>query len=276
LALKTFRPTSPGRRGMVKISFDDITKTVPEKALLVPNKRKAGRNSRGVITTRHRGGGAKRKTRIIDFKRDKLGVPGKVAAIEYDPGRTARIALIFYVDGEKRYMLCPLGVGVGDTIMAGETAEVKPGNNLPLGLIPAGTTVHNLEFEPNKGGQIVRSAGTSAQILGREDKYTMVRLPSGEVRRFMNECRATIGQVGNLDHQNIKHGKAGRVRLLGRRPKVRGSAMSPRDHPHGGGEGRSPRGMPPKTPQGKPALGHRTRTGKPSDRLIVRRRYAAK
>jgi large subunit ribosomal protein L2 len=276
LALKTFRPTSPGRRGMVKISFDDITKTVPEKALLVPKKRKAGRNSRGVITTRHRGGGAKQKTRIIDFKRDKLGVPGKVAAIEYDPGRTARIALIFYADGEKRYMLCPLGVGVGDTIQAGENAEVKPGNNLPLGLIPAGTAVHNLEFEPNKGGQIVRSAGTSAQILGREDKYTMVRLPSGEVRRFMNECRATIGQVGNLDHQNIKHGKAGRVRLLGRRPKVRGSAMSPRDHPHGGGEGRSPRGMHPKTPQGKPALGHRTRVGKVSDKLIVRRRYAAK
>jgi large subunit ribosomal protein L2 len=276
LALKTFRPTSPGRRGMVKISFDDITKTVPEKALLVPQKRKAGRNSRGVITTRHRGGGAKRKTRIIDFKRDKMGVPGRVAAIEYDPGRSARIALIFYADGEKRYMLCPLGLGVGDTIMAGETAEVKPGNNLPLGSIPAGTTVHNLEFEPNKGGQIVRSAGTSAQVLGREDKYTMVRLPSGEVRRFMNECRATIGQVGNLDHQNIKHGKAGRVRLLGRRPKVRGSAMSPRDHPHGGGEGRSPRGMPPKTPQGKPALGHRTRVGKVSDKLIVRRRYAAK
>ena len=276
MALKTFRPTSPGRRGMVKISFDDITKTVPEKALLVPQKRKAGRNNRGVITTRHRGGGAKRRTRIIDFKRDKLGVPGKVAAIEYDPGRTARIALIFYADGEKRYMLCPLGLGVGDTIQAGENAEVKPGNSLPLGLIPAGTTVHNLEFEPNKGGQIVRSAGTSAQVLGREDKYTMVRLPSGEVRRFLNECRATIGQVGNLDHQNIKHGKAGRVRLLGRRPKVRGSAMSPRDHPHGGGEGRSPRGMPPKTPQGKPALGHRTRVGKVSDKLIVRRRYAAK
>ena len=276
MALKTFRPTSPGRRGMVKISFDDITKTVPEKALLVPQKRKAGRNSRGVITTRHRGGGAKRKTRIIDFKRDKLGVPGRVAAIEYDPGRSARIALIFYADGEKRYMLCPLGVGVGDAVMAGENAEVKPGNNLPLGSVPAGTTVHNLEFEPNKGGQIVRSAGTSAQVLGKEDKYTMVRLPSGEVRRFMNECRATIGQVGNLDHQNIKHGKAGRVRLLGRRPKVRGSAMTPRDHPHGGGEGRSPRGMPPKTPQGKPALGHRTRVGKVSDKLIVRRRYAAK
>ncbi|MFA5078994.1 MAG: 50S ribosomal protein L2 [Dehalococcoidia bacterium] len=276
MALKTFRPTSPGRRGMVKISFDDITKTVPEKALLVPQKRKAGRNSRGVITTRHRGGGAKRKTRIIDFKRDKLGVPGRVAAIEYDPGRSARIALIFYADGDKRYMLCPLGLSVGDTILASDSAEIKPGNSLPLGNIPAGTTVHNLEFEPNKGGQIVRSAGAGAQVLGREDRYSTVRLPSGEVRRFMNECRATIGQVGNLDHQNIKSGKAGRTRLLGRRPKVRGSAMTPRDHPHGGGEGRAPRGMAPKTPQGKPALGHRTRVGKASDKLIVRRRYAAK
>jgi large subunit ribosomal protein L2 len=261
---------------MVKISFDDITKTEPEKALLVPQKKKAGRNNRGVITVRHRGGGAKRRTRIIDFKRDKLGVPGKVTAIEYDPGRSARIALIFYADGEKRYILCPLGLGVGDTILAGEGAEIKPGNNLALASIPAGTMIHNVEFEPNKGGQIVRSAGTAAQVLGKEEKYCTVRLPSGEVRRFINECRATIGQVGNLDHQNIKHGKAGRIRLLGRRPKVRGSAMSPRDHPHGGGEGRSPRGMHPKTPQGKPALGHRTRTGKPSDRLIVSRRYADK
>jgi large subunit ribosomal protein L2 len=276
LALKTFRPTSPGRRGMVKISFEDITKTEPEKSLVVPQRRKAGRNSRGVITTRHRGGGAKRKTRIIDFKRDKLGVPGKVAAIEYDPGRSARIALIFYADGEKRYILCPVGLGVGDTIVAGEGSEIKPGNNLALGNMPAGTMIHNLEFEPNKGGQIVRSAGAAAQVLGKEDKYCTVRLPSGEVRRFMVECRATIGQVGNLDHQNIKHGKAGRVRLLGRRPKVRGSAMTPRDHPHGGGEGRAPRGMAPKTPQGKPALGHRTRTGKASDKLIVRRRYADK
>jgi large subunit ribosomal protein L2 len=261
---------------MVKISFDDITKTEPEKSLLVPQKKKAGRNSRGVITTRHRGGGAKRRTRIIDFKRDKLGVPGKVAAIEYDPGRSARIALIFYADGEKRYILCPLGLGVGDNVMTGVDAEIKPGNNLPLANIPSGTMIHNLEFEPNKGGQIVRSAGTSAQLLGREDKYATVRLPSGEVRRFMIECRATIGQVGNLDHQNVKSGKAGRIRLLGRRPKVRGSAMSPRDHPHGGGEGRAPRGMAPKTPQGKPALGHRTRSGKPSDKLIVRRRYAEK
>jgi large subunit ribosomal protein L2 len=277
LALKTFRPTSPGRRGMVKISFEDITKTVPEKALLVPQTKKAGRNNRGVVTVRHRGGGAKRRTRIIDFKRDKLGVPGKVAAIEYDPGRSARIALIFYADGEKRYMLCPLGVGVGDTILAGEGAEIKPGNNLPIGEIPPGTVVHNLEFEPNKGGQIVRSAGTSAQVLGKEGDYCTVRLPSGEVRRFAVACRATVGQVGNVDHQNVKSGKAGRIRLLGRRPQVRGSAMTPRDHPHGGGEGRAPRGMAPKTPRGKPALGHRTRTvGKPSNRLIVRRRFEDK
>lgn len=261
---------------MVKLSFEDITKTEPEKSLVVTQRRKAGRNSRGVITTRHRGGGAKRKTRIIDFKRDKLGVPGRIAAIEYDPGRSARIALVFYADGEKRYILCPLGLGVGDTIVSGENVDIKPGNNMQLGNMPAGTMVHNLELEPGKGGQIVRSAGVAAQLLGKEDKYCTVKLPSGEVRRFMIECRATIGQVGNVDHQNVKSGKAGRTRLLGRRPKVRGSAMTPRDHPHGGGEGRAPRGMAPKTPTGKPALGHRTRVKKPSDKFIVRRRYAAK
>ncbi len=272
MALKTFRPTSPGIRGMEVLPHTEITKAKPEKSLVVRQKKKAGRNSRGVITTRHRGGGSKRKTRIIDFKRDKLGVPGKVAAIEYCPGRSARLALIFYADGDKRYILAPLGLGVGDTIQAGEGAEIKPGNNLPLGQIPAGTVIHNVEFEPNKGGQIVRSAGTSAQMLGKEDKYATVRLPSGEVRRFLIECRATIGQVGNLEHQNVKLGKAGKTRWLGRRPKVRGSAMTPRDHPHGGGEGRAPRGMAPKTPQGKVALGHKTRVGKPSDRLIIRRR----
>jgi large subunit ribosomal protein L2 len=261
---------------MINITFDDITKTEPEKSLVLPYKKKAGRNSRGVITTRHRGGGARRKVRIIDFKRDKLGVPGKVAAIEYDPGRSARIALIFYADGDKRYILCPLGLTVGDSIIAGDNVEVKPGNNMPIGNMPAGTLIHNLEFEPNKGGQIVRSAGAAAQLLGKEDRYCTVRLPSGEVRRFLSECRATIGQVGNLDHQNIKLGKAGRTRLLGRRPKVRGSAMTPRDHPHGGGEGRAPRGMAPKTPTGKPALGHKTRVKKPSDKLIVRRRKAEK
>ena len=276
MALKTYRPTSPGLRGMVRLTFGEITKSKPEKTLVVPLKKKAGRNSRGVITTRHRGGGARRKTRIIDFKRDKLGVPGKVAAIEYDPGRSARIALIHYVDGEKRYILSPLGLSVGDSIQAGTGAEIKPGNNLPLGEIPAGTLVHNLEFEPNKGGQIVRSAGTAAQLLSKEGKYSLVRLPSGEVRRFASDCRATIGQVGNLDHQNVKLGKAGRTRWLGRRPKVRGSAMTPRDHPHGGGEWRAPRGMPPKTPTGKPALGHKTRVNKPSDKLIVRHRKVEK
>ncbi len=272
MGLKTFKPTSPGRRGMVSATFEEITKTVPEKSLLLPLKKKAGRNNRGVITVRHRGGGAKRRLRIIDFKRDKRGVPGKVAAIEYDPNRSARIALIHYADGEKRYILAPLGLNVGDTIMAGEGAEIKPGNALPLGSIPDGTLIHNLELEPGKGGQVVRSAGVAAQVLGKEDKYTLVRLPSGEVRRFLSACMATIGQVGNVEHRGIKLGKAGRTRWLGRRPEVRGSAMTPRDHPHGGGEGRAPRGMAPKTPWGKPALGQKTRQAKPSDRLIVKRR----
>lgn len=272
MALKTYRPTSPGLRGMVSASFEEITKTAPEKSLLVPLKKKAGRNNRGVITVRHRGGGAKRMLRIIDFKRDKLGVPGKVAAIEYDPNRSARIALIHYADGEKRYILAPLGLNVGDVIMAGEGAEIRPGNALPLGSIPDGTLIHNLELEPGKGGQLVRGAGTAAQILVKEGRYALVRLPSGEVRRFLTECMATIGQVGNVEHQGVRLGKAGRARLLGRRPQVRGSAMTPRDHPHGGGEGRAPRGMAPKTPWGKPALGQKTRRRKASDRLIVKRR----
>lgn len=257
---------------MVSASFEEITKTAPEKSLLVPLKKKAGRNNRGVITVRHRGGGAKRMLRIIDFKRDKLGVPGKVAAIEYDPNRSARIALIHYADGEKRYILAPLGLNVGDVIMAGEGAEIRPGNALPLGSIPDGTLIHNLELEPGKGGQLVRGAGTAAQILVKEGRYALVRLPSGEVRRFLTECMATIGQVGNVEHQGVRLGKAGRARLLGRRPQVRGSAMTPRDHPHGGGEGRAPRGMAPKTPWGKPALGQKTRRRKASDRLIVKRR----
>jgi large subunit ribosomal protein L2 len=273
LALKTYNPTSPGRRGMVSASFEEITKTVPEKALLLPIRKRAGRNNRGVVTVRHRGGGAKRRLRIIDFKRDKLGIQGKVAAIEYDPNRSARIALIHYVDGEKRYILAPLGLTVGDVIMAGEGAEIKPGNALPLRSMPDGTSVHNLEFEPGKGGQIVRSAGTAAQLLGKEGRYSLVRLPSGEVRRFLSDCLATIGQVSNVEHQGIRLGKAGRIRLLGRRPQVRGSAMTPRDHPHGGGEGRAPRGMTPSTPWGKPALGPKTRiVKKASDRLIVKRR----
>ena len=276
MALKTYRPTSPGRRGMVSTSFGEITKTVPEKSLLRPLKKNAGRNNRGVVSVRHHGGGAKRRLRIIDFKREKLGVPGRVAAIEYDPCRSARIALIYYVDGEKRYILAPLGLGVDDIIKAGEGAEARPGNALPLGLIPGGTLVHNIELEPGKGGQVVRSAGVAAQVMGKEGEYSLVRLPSGEVRRFLVGCLATVGQIGNVEHQSVKLGKAGRRRLLGRRPNVRGSAMTPRDHPHGGGEGRSPRGMSPKTPWGKPALGYKTRRRSVSDRLIVRRRKLEK
>jgi len=258
---------------MVSPSFEEITKPVPERSLLLPIKKKSGRNNRGVVTVRHRGGGAKRRLRIIDFKRDKVGVQGKVTSIEYDPNRSARIALICYTDGEKRYILAPMGLNVGDMIMAGESADIKPGNTMPLSAIPDGTLIHNLEFEPGKGGQIVRSAGTAAQLLGKEGKYCLVRLPSGEIRRFMSNCVATIGQIGNVEHQGIRMGKAGRIRLLGRRPQVRGSAMTPRDHPHGGGEGRSPRGMTPSTPWGKVALGKKTRIiNKASDRLIVKRR----
>ena len=259
---------------MVSPSFEEITKVAPEKSLLKPFSKKAGRNNRGVVTVRHRGGGAKRRLRAIDSRRDKLNVPGKVAAIEYDPIRSARIALIHYVDGDKRYILAPLGLGVGDIIRAGDGAEIRPGNALPLSSIPDGTLIHNVELQPGKGGQLVRSAGVAAQLLGREDKHSLIRLPSGEVRRFLTDCLATVGQVGNAEHQGVKLGKAGRKRLLGRRPQVRGSAMTPRDHPHGGGEGRSPRGMAPKTPWGKPALGPRTRRHKASDRLIVRRRNA--
>ena len=272
MGLRTYRPVSPGKRGMVRASFEEITRTTPEKSLLLPYKKKAGRNNRGVVSVRHRGGGAKRRLRIIDFKRDKIGIPGRIASIEYDPNRSARIALVYYVDGEKRYILAPTGLGVGDIIQAGGNAEVRPGNALQLGSIPDGTPVHNIELQPGKGGQIVRSAGLAAQVMGKEGKYSLIRLPSGEVRRFLINCMATVGQVGNAEHQGIRHGKAGRVRLLGRRPKVRGSAMTPRDHPHGGGEGRAPRGMHPKTPTGKPALGYRTRRQKTSDRLIVRRR----
>lgn len=274
MALKVYRPTSPGRRGMTGFTFEEITKDKPEKSLVSPLKKKAGRNFRGKITVRHRGGGAKQKLRLIDFKRDKIGIAGKVAAMEYDPNRSARIALIYYTDGEKRYILAPLGLSVGDTIMAGETAEVKQGNCLPLKLIPNGTLIHSIELEVGRGGQLVRSAGAAAQLMAKEGEYVLVRLPSGELRRIRGECVATIGQVGNVDHQNINWGKAGRKRWLGWRPTVRGSAMTPRDHPHGGGEGRSPIGMPgPKTPWGKPALGHKTRKpNKPSDKMIVSRR----
>jgi len=273
MGLKVYRPTSPGRRGMSGSSFEEITKRKPEKSLLLPLKKRAGRNNQGRITVRHRGKGAKRRLRIIDFKRDKIGVPGRVASIEYDPNRSANIALIYYADGEKRYILAPLGLKVGDAIRSGSDAEIKPGNTLPLKLIPSGTLIHNIELEKGRGGQLVRSAGAAAQLMVREGEYALIRLPSGEMRRIRSDCSATIGQVGNIDHQGIKLGKAGRKRWLGWRPTVRGSAMNPRDHPHGGGEGRSSIGMPgPKTPWGKPALGYRTRRPKPSDKLIVKRR----
>ena len=272
MALKVYKPTSPGRRDMTGHGFEEITKKKPEKSLLLPLKKKAGRNNQGRITVRHRGGGAKRMLRIIDFKRDKIGVPGEVLAIEYDPNRSSRIALTQYTDGEKRYIVAPLGLTVGAIISSGPGAEVKVGNALPLEQIPAGTQVHNIELQPGRGGQIVRSAGAAAQIMVREGNYTIVKLPSGELRKVLSVCMATIGQVGNLDHQSITLGKAGRKRWLGRRPTVRGSAMSPRDHPHGGGEGRSPRGMNPKTPWGKPALGYKTRRNKSSDKMIVKRR----
>jgi large subunit ribosomal protein L2 len=257
---------------MVGATFEELTGVAPEKSLLVPLKKKAGRNNRGVITVRHRGGGNKRKLRIIDFKRDKIGIPGKVASIEYDPNRSARIALIHYVDGEKRYILAPLGIRIGDIIQAGEDVDIKPGNALPLESIPVGTLVHNVEFEPGKGGKLIHSAGTYAQIISKEGQYAVLKLPSGELRKFHCRCWATVGQVGNVDHGNIKLGKAGKSRWLGRRPTVRGSAMTPRDHPHGGGEGRAPRGMPPKTPWGKPALGAKTRRRKVSNKMILKRR----
>jgi len=254
-------------------TFEEITKDKPEKSLLAPLKKRGGRNNWGKISVRHRGGGAKRKLRIIDFKRDKTGVPGRVSAIEYDPNRSARIALIYYADGDKRYILAPVGLDIGDTVISGPDAEVRPGNALPLKDIPSGTLVHNIEMEKGKGGQMVRSAGTSAQLMVKEGDYALLRMPSGEMRRVRSDCLATIGQIGNVDHQSIELGKAGRKRLLGWRPTVRGSAMTPRDHPHGGGEGRSPIGLAgPKTPWGKPALGYRTRKPKASDKLIVKRR----
>ncbi|MFP3880247.1 MAG: 50S ribosomal protein L2 [Dehalococcoidia bacterium] len=272
MGLKTYDPTSPGRRFMSGATFEELTKVAPEKSLLAPLKKKGGRNSRGVVTVRRRGGGSKRKLRLIDFKRDKTGVPGKVASVEYDPNRSARIALIHYADGEKRYILAPLGIKLGDTIQAGEDADIRPGNALSLASIPVGASVHNIEFEPGKGGKLVHSAGSSARVINKEGKYVTLKLPSGELRKFHNTCWATIGQIGNVDHENIKLGKAGSKRWLGKRPSVRGSAMTPRDHPHGGGEGRAPRGMPPKTPWGKPALGAKTRRRKTSDKMIIRRR----
>ena len=253
-------------------AFEELTGVGPEKSLLVPLKKKAGRNSRGMVTVRHRGGGSKRKLRLVDFKRDKIAVPGKIASIEYDPNRAARIALVHYADGEKRYILAPLDIKLGDTIQAGEDVDIKPGNALPLEYIPVGTLVHNVEFEPGKGGKLVHSAGNSAQIVSKEGQYVVLKLPSGELRKFHQRCWATVGQIGNVEHENIRLGKAGKTRWLGWRPTVRGSAMTPRDHPHGGGEGRAKRGMPPKTPWGRPALGGKTRRRKASDKMILKRR----
>ncbi len=274
MAIKKYKPTSPGRRGMTVSTFEEITCTAPEKSLLETVKKTAGRNVQGRITVRHRGGGVKRKYRIIDFKRDKDGVPAKVATIEYDPNRTANIALLHYADGEKRYIIAPLGLAVGDTVVSGENADIKPGNTLYLKDIPLGTLVHNIELKPGRGGQMVRAAGNAAQLMAKEGAYAQLRLPSGEVRMVLLVCRATIGQVGNIDQEIINLGKAGRKRHMGIRPTVRGSVMNPVDHPHGGGEGKSPIGRPgPVTPWGKPALGYKTRKKKnPSSKYIVHRR----
>jgi large subunit ribosomal protein L2 len=273
MPVKTYKPTSPGRRGMTGLTFEEVTTAEPERSLLRPLSKRSGRNVHGRITVRHRGGGHKRQYRLIDFKRDKAGIPARVKSIEYDPNRSARIALLVYADGEKRYVIAPLGLQVGDTVMSGEEAEIRVGNALPLERIPLGTLVHNIELRAGRGAQIARSAGTSAQVLAKEGDYVTLRLPSGEVRLVRKECMATIGQVGNVDHGNVKLGKAGRKRWLGFRPAVRGSAMTPRDHPHGGGEGRSPIGMPsPKSPWGGKTLGKKTRRNKSTDKFIVRRR----
>lgn len=274
MAIKKFKPTTPGRRGMTGATFEEITKDRPEKSLTKPLIGTGGRNNLGRMTSRHRGGGHKRKYRIIDFRRNKDGVPAKVAAIEYDPNRTARIALLHYLDGAKAYILAPVGLQVGDMVVSGPDADIKPGNALPLANIPVGTVVHNVEMRPGKGAQLVRSAGASAQLMAKEGKYATLRLPSGEFRMVHVDCRATIGQVGNVEHENIEQGKAGRIRHRGRRPHTRGVVMNPVDHPHGGGEGKSPIGMPtPLTPWGKPTLGARTRKKrKQSDAMIVRRR----
>ena len=273
MPIKVYKPTSPGRRGMSGSTFEEITRSKPEKSLLRPLRKRAGRNFRGKITVRHRGGGHKRRYRVIDFKRDKFGVPGRVTTIEYDPNRSARIALVTYADGEKRYIIAPVSLKVGDMVMSGPEAEIRVGSALRIATIPVGTTIHNIELHIGKGGQMARAAGTSAQLLAKEGRYAHIRLPSGEVRLVNMQCMATIGQVGNTDHGNIKLGKAGRKRWLGFRPSVRGSAMDPSSHPHGGGEGKSPIGMPgPKSPWGKPTLGYKTRRNKSTDKWIVRRR----
>ncbi|MCI8335625.1 MAG: 50S ribosomal protein L2 [Peptococcaceae bacterium] len=273
MAIKKYKPTSPGRRGMTVSAFEEITTATPEKSLLQPLKKNGGRNNEGHLTMRHQGGGHKRRYRLIDFKRNKDGVPAKVASIEYDPNRTANIALLHYLDGEKRYILAPVGIGVGDVVVSGPDADIKPGNALPLANIPVGTVVHNVEMRPGNGGQIARSAGASVQLMAKEGKYAILRMPSGEMRMIGINCRATIGQVGNVDQENINLGKAGRNRWLGVRPANRGVVMNPVDHPHGGGEGRSPVGRNPVTPWGKPALGTKTRKKKKaSTKLIIKRR----
>lgn len=273
MPVKSYKSTTNARRGMNVLDFNEITKTTPEKSLLVPLKSKSGRNNQGKITIRHRGGGVKRQYRVIDFKRDKDNIEGKVASIEYDPNRTANIALINYKDGEKRYIIAPNRLKVGMTIVSGENVDIKVGNALPIGSIPVGTVVHNIELQPGKGGELARAAGSSAQILGREGKYVIIKLASGETRKVLEKCRATIGEVGNIDHELVNLGKAGRTRHLGIRPTVRGSVMNPADHPHGGGEGKAPIGRPgPVTPWGKPALGYKTRKRKLSNKLITHRR----
>jgi large subunit ribosomal protein L2 len=272
MAVKKVKPTSAGRRAQTYSSFDELTRTTPEKSLLKVIKKNGGRNTYGRITCRHRGGGQKRHYRVIDFKRDKIGIPAKVAAIEYDPNRSARIALLNYADGEKRYILAPVNLGVGDTVISGPEADIKPGNTLPLSNIPLGTHIHNIELRIGKGGQIVRSAGTFAQLMAKEDRYALIKLPSGEVRMVLLKCTATIGQIGNVIHENISLGKAGRKRWLGRRPKVRGVAMNPVDHPMGGGEGKSSGGRHPCSPWGMPTKGFKTRNTRKSNRYIIKKR----
>jgi large subunit ribosomal protein L2 len=272
MAIRKYKPTSPGRRSQTGSTYEELTTDTPEKSLLVPLKKRGGRNVYGRITSRHIGGGHKRKFRIIDFRREKLDVPAKVATIEYDPNRSARIALLHYIDGEKRYILAPVGVSVGDTVVSGERTDVKPGNSMPLKNIPLGSFIHNVELKIGKGGQIIRSAGGYGQLMAKEGGYAQIRLPSGEVRKVLLECRATLGQVGNVDHENISVGKAGRTRWIGRRPKVRGVVMNPVDHPMGGGEGKSSGGRHPVTPWGVPTKGYKTRKNKNTDKYIIKKR----
>jgi large subunit ribosomal protein L2 len=273
MAIKKFKPTSPGRRFMTVSTYEEITKATPEKRLVESLKKSGGRNNLGRITMRHRGGGNKRKYRIVDFKRDNVGIPGKVAAVEYDPNRSARLALIFFANGDKRYILAPSGISVGDVVMSGPDADIKPGNAMKLKDMPVGTFIHNVELQPGRGGVLVRSAGTSAQLMAKEGKYAYVRMPSGELRLILQECMATVGQVGNEEHENLSDGKAGKSRWLGKRPYVRGMVMNPVDHPLGGGEGRTKGNKHPVSPWGTPAKGYRTRKRKPSDKYIVRRRH---